>query len=255
MRVAAFALLGLVVGSFLTVVVHRVPREESVVAPRSRCPSCGAEIRAIDNIPLVSYLLLRGRCRHCGRRISPAYPLIELGTAGLFAATALSFEDTWTAGILAPFLALMLALGIIDARHRIVPNRVTYPAVALFTLSIVVASLLGGGVAPVDGLLGLLLYAAPLFLIALAVPRGMGMGDVKLAALIGLVLGAVGLRYVAVAAALGIVGGGVGALAAMAVLRLGRKEHIPFGPFLAAGAVVAAFAAPQIASAYLSLLP
>jgi leader peptidase (prepilin peptidase) / N-methyltransferase len=253
-RIAVFALLGLVVGSFLTVVVHRVPRRESIVAPRSRCPGCGEEIRARDNVPVVSYLLLRGRCRHCGARISPEYPLIELATAALFAGAALRFEDPWAAGLVAPFLALMLALAIIDARHRIVPNRITYPVMPLFAAAILVGTLAGGGVDILIGLLGLALYAVPLLLLALAMPGGMGMGDVKLAALIGLVLGSLGLRYVAVAAGLGIIGGGIGALVAMIALGRGRKEHIPFGPFLAGGAGVAAFVAPQIASAYLSLL-
>lgn len=254
MRVAVFALLGLMVGSFLTVVVHRVPRRESIVSPRSRCPGCGEEIRARDNVPVISYILLGGRCRHCGRRISPAYPLIELATAALFAGAALRFEDLWAAALVAPFLGLMLGLAVIDARHRIVPNRISYPAVPLFAVVILAGTLLDGGVGILDGLLGLLLYAGPLFVLALAVPGGMGMGDVKLAALIGLVLGSLGLRYVAVAAGFGIIGGGLGALVAMAVLKRGRKEYIPFGPFLAAGAVVAAFAAPEIASMYLSLL-
>lgn len=254
MRPAVFAALGLLFGSFLTVVVYRVPRGESVVAPRSRCPGCGREIGARDNIPVVSYLLLRGRCRHCGERISPAYPLLEVVTAGLFVGAALGFEPLFAAAVVAPFLGLMLALAVIDARHRIVPNRVTYPAVPAFAGVILVGHLVGGGVDVVDGLLGLLAYAGPLFVLAFAVPTGMGMGDVKLAALIGLVLGSIGLRYVAVAAALGVIGGGLGAAGAMVVFRLGRKDQIPFGPFLAAGAVAAAFVGPWISSAYLSLL-
>jgi leader peptidase (prepilin peptidase) / N-methyltransferase len=220
-RVLAFAALGLLFGSFVTVLVHRLPRKESVVGPRSRCPRCGTLIRAVDNVPLVSYLLLRGRCRSCGARISAEYPLTELATAILFAGAGLVIRPVWAAAIVAPFLGVMLAVALIDLRWRIVPNRLIYPAVLVFLL---------------------------------ALPAGMGMGDVKLAALIGLVLGSLGLAYVAVAAFAGVVGGGVGAVLAMSAMGYGRKQTIPFGPFLAAGAVVAALAAPQIAGMYLSLL-
>lgn len=250
----AFAALGLLFGSFVTVLVHRLPRKESVVGPRSRCPRCGTLIRAVDNVPLVSFLLLRGRCRGCGERISAEYPLTELATAVLFVGAALLIRPIWAAGIVAPFLGVMLAVALIDLRWRIVPNRLTYPAVLAFLVVIVAGHLAGGGVDALSGLLGLALYAGPLFVLAMALPAGMGMGDVKLAALIGLVLGSLGLVYVAVAAFAGVVGGGLGAVLAMAAMGYGRKQHIPFGPFLAAGAAVAALAAPQIAGLYLSLL-
>lgn len=254
MRVLIFAVFGLVVGSFLTVVVHRVPRGESVVKPRSRCPRCGTELRARDNLPVVGWLLLRGRCRACGERISAAYPLTELATAGLFVAAAF-LEPLYAAVVAACFLAVMLAVAVIDAGHRIVPNRITYPAIPAFAVAVLVGDLAGQGLGVVDGLLGMVLYAVPLFLIALALPGGMGMGDVKLVTLIGLVLGSFGLRYVGVAAFLGIVGGGVGALLAMAVLGYGRKQQIPFGPFLAAGGALALFLAPPLSDWYLGLLP
>jgi leader peptidase (prepilin peptidase) / N-methyltransferase len=253
-RIALFAVLGLIFGSFLTVVVHRVPRGESVVRPRSRCPRCGSEIRPIDNVPVVSYVLLRGRCRRCGARVSPEYPLTELATGILFAAAAAVHRDLFVAAVVAPFLALMVAVGLIDARWRIVPNRIVYPAVLVGLGALIVGHVAGAPVDAVRGLVGLALYAGPLFLVALVVPHGMGMGDVKLAALIGLVLGSLGLAYVAVAAGVGIVVGGLGAIVAMAVFRLGRKQHIPFGPFLAGGAAVAALAGRPIADLYLSLL-
>jgi leader peptidase (prepilin peptidase) / N-methyltransferase len=253
-RVVLFALIGLAFGSFLTVVVHRLPRKESVVAPRSRCPSCGVDIQARDNIPVVSWLLLRGRCRNCGAKISPEYPLTEAATGLLFAAAALTIESLFAAALLAPFLGLMLALALIDLRWRVVPNRITYPALAVFLAAIAAGHLAGAGVDGLRGLAGLALYAGPLFVLALALPHGMGLGDVKLAALIGLVLGSLGLAYVAVAAFTGIVAGGLGATLAMAVMGYGRKQQIPFGPFLAAGAVVSAFSAPWIAGMYLSLL-
>jgi leader peptidase (prepilin peptidase)/N-methyltransferase len=253
-RVALFALAGLAFGSFLTVVIYRVPRGESIVRPRSRCPGCGAEIRARDNVPVVSYLLLWGSCRNCGERISPAYPLIEAATALLFAAAGLVVEPLERAILAAPFLGVMLALGVIDARRQIVPNRIVYPAIVLYAGLILGFDLAGLEVDALRGLLGLLLYAVPLFLIALAVPRGMGMGDVKLAGLIGLVLGSFGLAYVGVAAAAGVVSGGLGAILAVVLLGYGRRQHIPFGPFLAGGAVLATLAGPQLARAYLSLM-
>jgi leader peptidase (prepilin peptidase)/N-methyltransferase len=252
--VALFLALGLIFGSFLTVVISRLPRGESIVRPRSTCPACGVEIRARDNIPVVSWFFLRGRCRACGERISAEYPLVELATAALFAAAAVLVDPIYAASLAAPFLGIMLAIAVIDARHRVVPNRIVYPSLALFAMAIVVGELAGGGVDAADAGLGLALYGVPLLLVAVAVPQGMGMGDVKLAALIGLVLGSFGLSYVGVAAGVGVIGGGIGALVALALLGAGRKDQIPFGPFLAGGAVVATLLGPRIADLYLSLL-
>lgn len=253
-RVLAFALFGLVFGSFLTVVVHRVPKKQSIVAPRSRCPRCGAEILARDNIPVVSWVLLRGRCRSCGARVSLEYPATEAATAGLFAAAAALVDPLYAAAVIAVFAGVMLAVALIDARHRIVPNRVTYPAVGLFAAAIAVGDLVGGGVDLPRALIGMVAYAGPLLLVALIAPGGMGMGDVKLAALIGLVAGSLGLRHVLVAAGVGILLGGLGSIFALVVLRYGRRQQIPFGPYLAAGGVVAVLAGSEIASAYLSIL-
>ena len=241
--------LGLAVGSFMTVVTDRVPAGESVVTPRSRCPGCGAPIAARDNIPVVSWLLLRGRCRSCGARISVGYPLIELTTAALVVGAAAHFDRVWVGIMVAALLALMPAITVIDVRHRIIPNRLMYPSLIAFPIYVVVGRLFDGGTDPVRAAVGFLLYGGALFLVAL-ISRGMGMGDVKLAALIGLVMGAIGLRYVGVAAGSAIVLGGVGAVLALAIGR-GRKAAIPFGPYLAAGAVVAAFLTEPIASWYL----
>ena len=253
MRLLAFSLSGLITGSFLTAVVHRTPKGEGL-GGRSRCPRCGAQIRVIDNIPLFSWLVLRGRCRSCGNRISVQYPLTELATAGLFVAAELTFEPVALAIPAAVFLGLMLAISIIDARHRIVPNRIVYPALLLLAPAVVVGDLLNVGIDAPKAFIGMLAYAGPLLLVAFAVPGGMGMGDVKLAALIGLALGGLGLSYVVVAAGLGILGGGVGALVAVAVFRCGRRQQLPFGPYLAAGAAVSLLAGPGIADAYLSLV-
>lgn len=246
------AALGLAVGSFLNVVIYRVPKGLSVMRPGSACPGCGAEIRPRDNVPLVSYLVLRGRCRACGVRISPEYPTVELLTALLFVGSALVLPSAWQAGYVAPFLAVLVACAFIDLRHRIIPNRVVLPALAFFAVAALVLDLAGRPLSILEGLIGLLAYGGGLFLIAL-VSGGMGMGDVKLGALIGLVLGALGLRYVGVAAMLGILTGGIGAIVALAMGR-DRKAAIPFGPYLALGAAAAVFAGPAVAGWYAGFL-
>ncbi|GIU99651.1 MAG: prepilin peptidase [Actinomycetota bacterium] len=254
LRVALALPFGLAFGSFLTVVIHRVPAGGSVVRPRSRCPSCGTAIRARDNVPVLSWLLLRGRCRSCGARISAAYPLTELATGLLFAGGGRSrHPDPWRAVLLAPFLGVLLALSVIDARTKKLPNRIVYPSLGIAAAYLVVARLAGAPFDLARAAIGLLAYGGGLLVVALISPRGMGMGDVKLAALIGLVLGALGLRYVAVAAGLGILFGGVGAIVAL-LAGAPRKQAVPFGPFLAAGAAAAVFVAPQIADLYLRLL-
>jgi leader peptidase (prepilin peptidase)/N-methyltransferase len=244
------AVLGLMIGSFLTVVVDRVPKHESVVRPRSRCPGCGAPVQVRDNVPVISWVLLRGRCRTCGERISPRYPLIEAGTAAAFVAVALVYEDTYVAGMLAAFTALLIAVSVIDLEHRIIPNRITYPAFPVFAVVIALGWLFDRPLDPARAGVGLLAYGGFYFVIAMIAPRGLGMGDVKLAGLIGLVLGALGLRYVGVAAGAAILAGGLGAIAAL-ILGRGRKAAIPFGPYLAAGALVAIVWGAPIAAWYL----
>jgi leader peptidase (prepilin peptidase)/N-methyltransferase len=240
---------GLVVGSFMTVAAHRMPRGESVVRPGSRCPACGTPIRPRDNVPVVSWLLLRGRCRACGAPIPVRYPLLELATAGLVVLAAIRFADPWVGGLVAGLLALMPGLAVIDIGHRIIPNRLTYPALGAALVAVAAAWLAGAPVEPLRGLAGLALYGGVLFVVAV-VSRGMGMGDVKLAALIGLVLGSIGLRFVWVAAGAAIVLGGVGGIVAL-LLGRSRKSAIPFGPYLAAGAVVGALWGAPIAAWYL----
>jgi leader peptidase (prepilin peptidase)/N-methyltransferase len=240
---------GLVIGSFMTVVSARVPAGESIVAPRSRCPACGTPIRDRDNIPVLGWALLRGRCRSCGERISVLYPILEITTAVLISGSFFVYPGLWVAFAVAALLALMPAIAAIDIAHRIIPNRIMYPALVGFPVYLVVAHLAG---APVDLLrmvLGFVLYGGGLLVVAL-VSRGMGMGDVKLAGLIGIVLGSQGLGVVGVAAGAAIVCGGLGAVVALLSGR-GRKAAIPFGPYLAAGAVVAAFWGADIADWYL----
>jgi leader peptidase (prepilin peptidase)/N-methyltransferase len=253
LRVVVFGLFGLLIGSFNSVLVHRIPRKESIVSPRSRCPSCGAQIRAADNVPVVSWLLLRGRCRACGEPISGLYPVLELATAALYVGAALRFDRLLPAALAAVLMGVMPAVALIDLRHRIVPNLIMYPVFAGAAVSIALGDLFGGGVDTVEGLIGMAAYGGAFFLIALVSPRGMGMGDVKLNALTGLILGAIHLPSVAVAAGAGILLGGVGAIVAM-VRGAGRKGAIPFGPFLATGAVVGTLVGPGIAELYLQAL-
>jgi leader peptidase (prepilin peptidase)/N-methyltransferase len=240
---------GLVIGSFMTVVVSRVPAGESVIRPRSRCPACGLTIRSRDNVPVLGWVLLRGRCRDCSERISPLYPLLELSTAALFVGAFAFFDDLWVGALIAALLSLMPAITVIDVQHRIIPNRLMYPALIAFPLYVVVAFAAGGDVDPVRAALGFAIFGGGLFLVA-AVSGGMGMGDVKLAALEGVALGALGLRFVGAAAAAAILLGGVGGVVAL-LLGRGRRSAIPFGPYLAAGAVVAVFWGNAIARAYL----
>jgi leader peptidase (prepilin peptidase)/N-methyltransferase len=249
LRVLIAVPYGLIIGSFLTVLVTRVPAGESVVAPRSRCPSCGTPITARDNVPVVSWLLLRGRCRSCGVRIPTRYPVTEIVTAVLFAAAAIRYEDVWLLIAVSVFLGILLALSLIDLEHKILPNRIVYPALIGFPAFLVVARLAGAPVDLVHAAIGFVAYGGVMLLVAIISPAGMGMGDVKLAALIGLVVGAIDLPSVAVAGGLAIILGGIGAVAALAMGK-GRKAAVPFGPFLAAGAALALFWGPAIADAY-----
>jgi leader peptidase (prepilin peptidase) / N-methyltransferase len=252
-RLLLFSLAGLLFGSFLTVVTYRVPRGESVVAPRSACPNCGTPILARDNIPVLSYLLLRGRCRECHTHISAEYPVIEALTAALFVAAAIAFHELGTALIVAPFLGVMVVAAVIDAHHRIIPNRIVYTALPLFAALILVVDIVGGQPDVLGAVLGFLAFGGGLFLVALISPGGMGMGDVKLAALMGLVLGSLGWRYVVVAVLAAVLAGGIGAIVALMAGR-SRKDTIPFGPYLAGGGILSALLAPQIAAWYTSLL-
>ena len=252
-RMVLFGLFGLLFGSFVTVLVARTPRKESVVRGRSHCPSCGATITARDNVPLASYVSLRGRCRHCRQPISPRYPLTELATTALFVGATLAFPDVFVAALMAPFLGLLLALALIDVEHRIIPNAILYPTLLLFAVTLVVGAVLGRHVDLAGEALGFLIFGGGLLVVALISPRGMGMGDVKLAALIGLVLGSQGLRYVAVAAGVAVLAGGLGAVAALLAGR-SRKSAIPFGPYLAAGGMTAAFWGASLARTYVSFL-
>lgn len=240
-------------GSFLTVVIHRVPRKQSIVALRSACRECGATIRARDNIPVMSYLLLGGRCRDCRARVSAEYPIVEALTGGLFVGASLAFRELWIAVLVAPFLGVMVACATIDLHYRIIPNRIALPSLAMFAAGVTALAIAGQPLSPPTAILGLLAYGGGLFTVTLISPSGMGMGDVKLAALVGLVLGALGWVYVGVAAMIAVLSGGIGAVAVL--MRGGtRKDAIPFGPYLAGGAAVSALIGPGLSNWYTRLL-
>ena len=242
--------MGLIVGSYLNVVIHRLPREESTVLPRSRCPSCGAAIAAYDNVPLLSYLWLGGRCRSCKARISPRYPLIEALTGGLFLACFLRFGPTLEAVAGALFCALMVALGAIDAEHYLLPDRITLPGIALGLAFSPWLSWSGIGAALIGAALGAgILLALWWGWLVLRKEEGLGLGDVKMLAMVGAFLGWKGVLVTLFAGALA---GSIVGLVLMSRGEAGMKTRLPFGTFLAAGGVLALFAGPAIARYYLA---
>jgi prepilin signal peptidase PulO-like enzyme (type II secretory pathway) len=234
---------GLALGSFLNVVAVRVPERRSLLRPPSSCGSCEQEIAWQDNIPIVSYLFLRGRCRNCDASISPLYPLVEAVTAVLIVACVATFGPTAYAALAAAFCAVLVTLSVIDLRHRIVPNRIVVPAAGVMLLA---HTLLDPSLAWLAGALG---ASGFLFLAVLAYPKGLGMGDVKLALLLGAMLG--GTVFVA------LLLGFLASLVPTVVLfarhgTAARKMAIPLVPFLSLGAVVSLFFGGEIMDAYLS---
>lgn len=241
---AAFAAPGLAIGSFLNVVAARLPLRRSLVSPGSACMSCATPISPRDNVPVVSYLLLRGRCRHCGVRISPRYLMVEIVTASLVAACGVRFGLSAYAALAAAFCVVLVVISAIDLEHRIVPNRIVVPAAAVALVAQLVRE------PSVEWPLAALGASFFLFVAAVAYPRGMGMGDVKLALLLGAVLGW--------SVAAGLMIGMIAALGPAIVLfarhgSAARRVAIPFAPFLAFGAVVALFAGNGLLDWYVGL--
>lgn len=244
---------GATIGSFISVVAHRLPRGEGFVTGRSRCPQCGAQIAAYDNVPVVSWLLLRGRCRACGEPIPLRYPLVELGTGLAFAATVLVHAELdgglasgpGAAGLAAGLVlvSVLAAITLVDLDLRLIPNRILLAGAVIGVPLLVLAepdSILERAIA-------LAAAGGGLMLVALAYPRGMGMGDVKLAALMGLYLG----RAVAPGLLIGFFAGAVVGVAL--IIRHGseaRKRAVPFGPFLALGGLIALLVGDEIADWY-----
>jgi len=253
--VVGCALLGLLVGSFLNVVVWRVPRGESVVAPPSHCPACGHAVRPRDNVPVVSWLILRGRCRDCDAAISSRYPLVELAAGLLFAVVALRFGPAWELPAYLYLAAMGVALSLIDLDVKRLPNAIvlpSYPVLAGLLLLPAVAD--GRWDDYVRALVGMAALFAFYFALAFVHPAGMGFGDVKLAGVLGLALGWLGWGVLALGGFLGFLLGGVVGGGLMLAGRATRRSAIPFGPFMIAAAFVAVLAGQPLLRLYLSAL-
>lgn len=244
--------VGAMVGSFLNVCIWRLPREESVVFPPSHCPHCGTRIRARDNVPLVSFLLLRGRCRACGGPIAWRYPAVELLTAVLAVLLWWRFGPTPAFAVAALFVAALIVVSVIDLDHQIIPDEISLPGIVAGVL----VAVLGYGPPLVDSIVGVLLGGGLLWAVAagyaaLAKREGMGGGDIKLLAMIGAFLG---WRGVLVTVILGSLAGAVIGVGLIALAGADRRVPIPFGPFLALGALCALFFGEALAGWYLGLV-
>jgi leader peptidase (prepilin peptidase)/N-methyltransferase len=239
--------LGLAVGSFLNVVIYRVPQDMSVVSPRSACPACGAQIAERDNIPVVSWLLLRGRCRHCRAPISPTYPLVEVTCAVLWAGTAARFGYDWALPAYLVLFAGLLALSVVDIERMLLPKKIVYPLLVLVTGLLLMASGATGkwhqfavGAACAAG------WFVVFFAMNLISPRLLGFGDVRLAPVLGISLGWLGVGYVFLGFfAANLIGAVIG-VALILTKQLGRGDRIPYGVFLSLGCAVAVFAGPWL---------
>lgn len=248
-------ILGLLIGSFLNVVIWRVPRGESIVSPPSACPQCHQEIRAYDNIPVVSWLVLRGKCRDCGNPISARYPLVEAGTGILFAVMGWVFGLSWELPAFLYFAAIGVALALIDLDTKRLPNVITLPSYIVGGVLLLLPAILDPAWdAYLRAWLGAVALFAVYFLIAFTYPKGMGFGDVKLAGVIGLYLGWLGWGPLVAGAFLGFLLGAVVGVALMALGGAGRKTALPFGPFMLAGAAIAVIWGQTLTDVYLGTL-
>jgi leader peptidase (prepilin peptidase) / N-methyltransferase len=239
-------LLGLVVGSFLNVVIHRVPLRQSVVWPASRCPGCEEPISPLDNVPLLSYLLLRGRCRSCGMRIPVRYPLVEALTGLLFCGAYLRFGLSVQLLWALVLISALIPLAAIDLEHKLLPNAIVGPASLAGLLLSVARDPAGWWVYPLSA--GVI--AAGLLAVALLYPGGMGMGDVKMGGMLGAFLG----PYGALAVFLGALGGALVGGLLLAFGKMHRRQALPFGVFMAIAGVVVLFAGPELWKLYVSAL-
>jgi leader peptidase (prepilin peptidase)/N-methyltransferase len=240
------ALVGAVIGSFLNVVIVRLPQNENVVFPRSQCRACGNELHWFDNIPVLSFLALRGRCRTCGAAISWRYPIVESVTALMFILAA--WRKTSPVDLLAAwlFLSALVAIAAIDLEHQLIPDRITLPGIAVGFLS----SLLGTRTSWLDSLLGIVAGGGILFAVIMLSGGGMGGGDMKLGAMIGAFLG---YKLALLALFVAVILGGLAAVALLSTGIRRRKDPIPFGPFLATGGALAVLWGEAVLRWYLSV--
>ena len=246
MIVVVVGILGLIIGSFLNVVIHRVPIRQSIVWPSSKCPSCGEPIKSFDNLPVLSYLILRGRCRNCKMRISPRYPLVEALTGLLFGLAAYEFGLSLSLVWALVLISVLVALAGTDLEHRLLPNAIVVPAAVVGLALSVVRDPSGWWIYPVSTV-GI---AAGLFALALAYPGGMGMGDVKMGGMLGAFLGLYAALAVFVGALVGALEGGV--LMAMGTIQ--RRSALPFGLFLALAGIFTLFLGQEVWDWYLRLI-
>ncbi len=241
------ALVGLAVGSFLNVVIHRVPRHESLVRPRSHCPNCDVEIADRDNIPLLSWVLLRGRCRHCRAPISLRYPLVELATGLLFLGASWRSGLSWSLPAYLVWLAGLLALALIDLEQMKLPRPIVYTTLALTTVLLTLASAATHDWHRLEvGAIAGAAWFVVFFILNFASPRLLGFGDVRLAPLLGLALGWQSVGEVVVAFFLSNLLGAIIGLALIAAGKIRRDQPIPYGVFLALGCIVTYFAGPAL---------
>jgi leader peptidase (prepilin peptidase)/N-methyltransferase len=247
------AVLGLAVGSFLNVVIYRVPKKESVVKPRSRCPSCGTQLAERDNIPVISWLVLGGKCRTCHEPISIRYPLIELLTAVTFAGVGIRFAphpEVIPAYLL--FFACLISVSAVDLDLFIIPNRIIFPTLFASVPLLLLAAVVGHEWTRLEhAAIGGAAAWLALFVVHFISPRGMGYGDVRLAGIIGIYMGWLGLAHVFVGLFLGFLVAAVVGVGLMVARRKGRKDQVPFGPFLAVGATLAVLAGGPLIHAWL----
>ena len=252
MIVLLCTVLGLAVGSFLNVVIHRVPRGESVVSPPSACPGCGEAIRPRDNVPVVSWLLLRGKCRSCGQPISPRYPVVELTCAGLFAVMALRFGLDPVLPAYLYLAAVGLALAVIDLDCRRLPNVLTLPSYPVAVLLLGAAEFFDSDSGDLlRALLGGAAMYALYFALCFAYPAGMGFGDVKLSGVLGMYTAWIGWGAWGVGVFFGFFFGGVFGALLLLVRKGDRKTAVPFGPFMLAAVLMAILVGEDLARAYL----
>lgn len=257
--IALIGILGVLVGSFLNVVIHRVPEGRSIVRPPSACPACGGAIRPRDNVPVLSWLVLRGRCRSCGASISARYPAVELVTGLLWAGLTAWALATEAAVALLPLVLVLAAAGIaltvIDIDHHRLPDRIVLPLYPVVVVGLVLAGVVSG-----SWPLGAAAIGAVLWLVVVGLPwlvsggRGMGFGDVKLAPLLGAVLGWWSVASAVVGLFAAFVLGAMVGLALILTRRAGRRTALPFGPFLLAGALVGLLVGPAVGTGYLAWL-
>lgn len=241
-----FFLLGLIVGSFLNVVIYRLPEEKSIVNPPSHCPNCNTRLKVIDLIPVLSYLSTGGKCRYCGEKISFQYPFVELLTAFLFLGAYLKFGFSFELLFMLLLLSSLVVISFIDYKYMIIPNVITYSGVMIGLLYAIIFDY----IKIVNSLLGIFIPALLLLIVALIFKGGMGMGDVKLVAMLGAFLG---YKYTLAGIFIGSVFGSIIGLALMGLGLIKRKTRIPFGPFICFGAMLMIFFGNQLINMYFNL--